>query len=135
MFLRAVAVMVLLMAGASGAIATDIKAGEAVFRKCSACHNIRNTGNRMGPHLMGIVGRQVGSVADFRFYSQAMLEAGAEGRVWTEELLADFISSPKKAIPGNSMRFFGLWSDEDIANLIAYFKTVPMPSASSTLNK
>lgn len=135
MLLRIFAVVALLMAGSSGAVAADAQAGKAVFRKCSSCHNIKNTGNRMGPHLMGIVGRQVGSVPDFRFYSDAMLEAREEGKVWSEELLADFISSPKSTIPGNSMRFFGLWSDEDIVNLIAYFKTVPMPSTSQPAQK
>lgn len=77
----------------------------------------------MGPHLMGIVGREIGSVQDFRSYSQAMKSVGQEGRVWTEELLGEFLYSPRRTIPGNSMRFLGLWSDEDIRNLIAYLKS------------
>jgi cytochrome c len=76
---------------------------------------------------MGVVGRPMAGVADYGHYSQALRDAGAAGRVWTEEELQKFIASPKKAIPGTSMRFFGLWSETDIADLIAYLKTHPMP--------
>ncbi|MCK9553039.1 cytochrome c family protein [Aquamicrobium sp.] len=107
----------------ASAAPADIAAGEQIFRKCAPCHNITSSGNRMGPHLMGIVGRAIGSVPDFRSYSQAMKSAGQEGRVWTEDLLAEFLYSPRRTIPGNSMRFLGLWSDEDIRNLIAYLKS------------
>ncbi len=75
---------------------------------------------------MGVVGRPAGSVADYG-YSDAMKGAGANGLVWTEEELHAFLYSPKKAVPGTSMRFFGLWSDSEIDDLIAYLKTVPAP--------
>lgn len=80
----------------------------------------------MGPHLMGVVGRPVGSVADYK-YSQAMKDAGSGGMVWTEDKLREFLSSPKKTVPGTSMRFFGLWSESGIDDLIAYLKTVQAP--------
>lgn len=101
--------------------------GGKVFSRCSNCHSIDAPRTRMGPHLMGVVGRPMASVADYGHYSQALKDAGVAGRVWTEEELQGFISSPKKAIPGTSMRFFGLWSETDIADLIAYLKTHPMP--------
>lgn len=105
----------------------DAVHGEKVFSRCSTCHSIDAPRTRMGPHLMGVVGRPIASVADYGHYSQALKDAGAAGRVWTEEELQSFISSPKKAIPGTSMRFFGLWSETDIADMIAYLKTHPMP--------
>ncbi|WP_172801553.1 c-type cytochrome [Agrobacterium tumefaciens] len=105
----------------------DAAHGEKVFSRCSTCHSIDAPRTRMGPHLMGVVGRPIASVNDYGHYSQALKDAGAAGRVWSEEELQKFLSSPKKAIPGNAMRFFGLWSDTDIADLIAYLKTHPLP--------
>lgn len=100
--------------------------GERAFSKCSACHSIENPRTRMGPHLMGVVGRPAGSVVDYK-YSQAMKDAGAGGMVWTDDNLRAFISSPKKTVPGTSMRFFGLWSESEINDIIAYLKTVQAP--------
>lgn len=108
------------------AMAGDVSHGQVVYEKCVHCHNITSKGNRLGPHLMGIVGRRIGSVPGYA-YSPAMIQAGKDGKVWTEELLASFSSSPAKTIPGNAMRFFGLWRDSDIADLIAYLKTVREP--------
>ena len=104
----------------------DAAKGERSFSKCSACHSIDNPRTRLGPHLMGVVGRPAGSVADYN-YSAAMKDAGANGMVWTEDNLRAFLYSPKKLVPGTSMRFFGLWSEEEINDLIAYMKTVPAP--------
>lgn len=104
----------------------DAANGERAFSKCSACHSIENPRTRMGPHLMGVVGRQAGSVADYK-YSQAMKDAGSTGMIWTEDNLRAFLSSPKKKVPGTSMRFFGLWSESEINDLIAYMKTVEAP--------
>ncbi|CUX45013.1 c-type cytochrome [Agrobacterium genomosp. 13] len=105
----------------------DAAHGEKVFSRCSTCHSVDTPRTRMGPHLMGVVGRPMASVADYGHYSQALKDAGVAGRVWSEDELQKFIASPKKAIPGNAMRFFGLWSETDIADLIAYLKTHPMP--------
>ncbi len=116
-----------LVLGVSTAFADgDAANGERAFSKCSACHSIENPRTRMGPHLMGVVGRSAGSVADYK-YSQAMTDAGAGGMVWTEDNLREFLSSPKKKVPGTSMRFFGLWSESEINDLIAYLKTVQAP--------
>ncbi|WP_186376912.1 cytochrome c family protein [Agrobacterium sp. DE0009] len=116
-----------LLLAASAFADGDAAHGEKVFSRCSTCHSIDAPRTRMGPHLMGVVGRPIASVNDYGHYSQALKDAGAAGRVWSEEELQEFLSSPKKAIPGNAMRFFGLWSDTDIADLIAYLKTHPLP--------
>ena len=113
---------------ATGAYADgDPAAGKRAFGKCSSCHNVDNPRTRLGPHLMGVVGRPAGSVADYPNYSQAMKDAGTGGLVWNEEALREFFSSPKKKVPGTSMRFFGLWSESEIDNIIAYLKTKSAP--------
>ncbi|MBB5222165.1 cytochrome c [Amaricoccus macauensis] len=97
--------------------AADVAKGEAVFKKCAACHKIDNT-NAVGPHLNGVVGRPIGSLGDFT-YSDAMKSHGDD---WTPDNLFHFLANPKKFTPGTKMSFAGLPKDEDRANVIAYLE-------------
>lgn len=60
--------------------------------------------NKIGPHLVGIFGRQAGSVGGFK-YSDAMKSSGV---VWEDETIAAYLKDPKAYIPGNRMAFPGL---------------------------
>jgi len=100
----------------------DAAAGEKVFKKCKACHFADKKKNKVGPYLLGVVGRVAASVEGFK-YSDAMKARGAEGLVWTEDNIAAYLKAPKKFIPKNRMAFAGLKKDEDIANVIAYIKS------------
>lgn len=93
----------------------DAGAGEGQFRKCAACHKVDGA-DGVGPHLNGVVGRDIGSVAGFS-YSDAL--TGLEGG-WDPEDLYAFIENPKGFAPGTAMAFAGLPKSEDRANLIAY---------------
>lgn len=97
--------------------AADPAAGETVFKKCAACHKLDGS-DGVGPHLNGVVGRPVGSVAGFS-YSDAM---AAHGGDWTPEALFAFLDDPKGAVPGTKMNFAGLPKEEDKANVIAYLQ-------------
>lgn len=103
------------------ASAQDAAAGKDVFKKCAACHVATEAKNRVGPHLVGIVGRKAGSVEGFS-YSQGMAAKGAEGLIWDEANIAAYLKDPKGFVPKNKMAFPGLKMDEDIANLIAWLK-------------
>ena len=96
----------------------DAEAGEKVFNKCKACHVADEPQNRVGPHLVGLFGRQAGSVEGFK-YSDAMKESGV---TWDEETIAEYIADPRGYIKGNRMAFVGLKDEEEIADLIAYLK-------------
>ncbi|MCB2052805.1 MAG: cytochrome c family protein [Geminicoccaceae bacterium] len=96
----------------------DAEAGKKVFRKCQACHVVDKEQNRVGPHLVGIMGRQAGHVEDFK-YSDAMANSGI---TWNEETLAAYLADPKGYIEGNKMAFAGLKKPEEIADVIAYLK-------------
>lgn len=97
----------------------DAKAGKKVFRKCKACHVVDAEKNRVGPHLVGIIGRASGSVDGFK-YSEAM--AGAD-LTWDVETLSAYLANPRKYMPGNKMAFPGLRKEKDIVNVIAYLES------------
>lgn len=99
----------------------DVADGEKVFRKCSACHKVEDGANGAGPHLNGVVGRAVGSVAGFSAYSGALSEAAD---VWSQDELFAFLENPKAYASGTSMSFRGLDDPEDRANLIAWLESV-----------
>ena len=101
----------------------DPEAGKKVFNKCKACHFADKKKNKVGPYLLGVVGRKAASVEDFK-YSPAMKKKGEEGLVWDEANLDKYLENPKKFIPGNKMAFAGLRKPEDRANVIAYLKSL-----------
>ena len=109
----------------------DADAGRKIFKKCGACHNIDKGGkNKVGPDLYGIIGADRARRSDFS-YSDAMKEKGGK---WTYEDLAKFLHSPKDFIPGTKMTFAGLKKPQDIADVIAYLRTMndsppPLPAA------
>ena len=96
----------------------DPAAGEKVFNKCKACHVLDEEKNRVGPYLLGVIGRPAGTAEGFT-YSSAMKESGV---VWDEETIAEYVTDPKAYIPGNRMAFPGLKKPEDVTNLLAYLK-------------
>jgi cytochrome c len=114
----AVALCVSLLTG-SQAVAQDAKAGEAVFQKCSMCHNVgEGARNKVGPVLNGVVGRPAGSFEGFN-YSEAMK---ASGLTWDEATLTTFLKGPRALVPGTKMTFGGLKTDPEVADVIAYLK-------------
>ena len=95
----------------------DLATGEKVFKKCAACHSIVKGGkNNIGPALYNVVGRQVGSISDYK-YSKALSGYGKE---WTFEELNGYLIKPAKWIKGTKMAFAGLRKEADRASVIKY---------------
>lgn len=122
MYLRMLLAAVAIAGTANAALADgDAAAGAAVFKKnCMVCHNATEPKNKVGPSLMGVVGRPVATFEGFK-YSDGMKKFG-EGKTWTEEELTAYLPSPRTLVPGTKMAFAGLKTPEDIANIIAYLK-------------
>ena len=100
-----------------------VEAGEKVFRKCKACHEVgAGADNKSGPHLNGLFGRSFGSVDGFN-YSNVFKAAHDEGRTWDEASLAEFLAKPRDYMSGTKMSFAGLRKDEDLQAITAYLKT------------
>lgn len=98
----------------------DPAEGEGVFRNCRSCHSIEGE-NMTGPHLDGVVGREVAGVDGFS-YSGALVESPAE--TWTPENLDAFLEDPQGYAPGTAMTFNGVRRIEDRANLIAWLQSL-----------
>ena len=95
----------------------DIAHGEKVYKKCKACHSIKQGGgNKIGPALWNVIFRPVGSITDYK-YSKALSSYGKE---WNWEEMNGFLIKPSKWIPNNKMGFAGLKSEKDRASVILY---------------
>jgi cytochrome c len=107
------------LAASQAASAQDAAAGEKVFLKCKACHQIgEGAKNAVGPVLNGVVGRHSGSVEGYS-YSEANKNSGL---TWDEATLKEYLKNPKAKVPGTKMIFPGLPNEADIDNVIAYLK-------------
>lgn len=95
--------------------------GAKVFKKCKACHTAEDAKNKVGPHLVDIVGRPVASIEGFK-YSKAMTAFAAEDKVWDVETLTIYLKKPKDLIKKTSMAFAGLKKDADIENIVVYLQ-------------
>jgi cytochrome c len=108
---------------ADGADPALVTAGEAVFRKCAACHKVgEGAKNAVGPALNGIVGAGMGQAEGFK-YSAKLAEMGAGGGVWDAASLHSFLEDPKGFVQGTKMAFAGLKKPEDRDAVIAYLST------------
>jgi cytochrome c len=100
----------------------DALAGEKVFKKCMACHTVTDKTNKVGPHLVGVVGRKAAVVEGFN-YSDSMKEYAATGAVWDEEALDAYLENPKATVLKTKMVFAGLKKEDEREDLIAFLKS------------
>ena len=105
--------------------------GEAVFKKCAACHVAAAGGaNGIGPNLWAVVGGPIGKHAAGFAYSEAL---SGKGGNWDWKAMDAWLSSPRGFAPGTKMTFAGLGSPEDRANVIVYLNkqgsNLPIPAA------
>ena len=96
---------------------TSAAEGAKVFKQCLACHSIAEGGkNKIGPALWGVLGRQAGSLPDYK-YSKAM---AAHVKKWSFEEMDGFLLKPKNWIKGTKMSYAGLKSEKERAAVILY---------------
>jgi len=92
--------------------------GARVFRACQACHALAASGPPMaGPHLSGLFGRRMGSVAGYA-YSPRL----AQGDItWDAASLADlFTRGPDVVTPGTRMPVQRLSEPAELAALLRF---------------
>ena len=95
----------------------DPGAGEAIAKKCAACHSFDKGGaNRVGPNLYGVIGRPRATAPGFS-YSGTLKALGGN---WTAQEIAAFIFNPQAYAPGTKMTFAGLPKPEERAAVLAF---------------
>ena len=121
--LAVAAALAVTFAAGSALAQGDAEEGKNEFRKCMACHAVgEGATNRVGPVLNDVFGRVAGTFEGYK-YSQAMIDAGAGGLVWSDETLHQFLTKPRDLVKGTKMTFPGLKEPADIDNVIAYLAT------------
>ena len=91
--------------------------GKKIFSACKSCHSIKKDGgNKIGPALWSVLGRQIGSINDYK-YSKALAEFGGK---WNLETMNSFLIKPKNYIKGTKMSYAGLKKEKDRASVILY---------------
>ena len=101
--------------------AGDAHHGAEVFAEnCAECHSVKEGKNKKGPSLFAIVGRKAATLGDFN-YSDALKQGGI---LWTADRIDAYVTDPRKAVPGGKMKFDGLASAAERADLLAYLATL-----------
>ncbi|HTW35075.1 MAG TPA: c-type cytochrome [Rhizomicrobium sp.] len=104
-------------------------AGENVYMDhCSVCHAWRaDMPVKMGPSLVGIVGRPAASQPGFP-YSAALKNSGI---VWTEDNLKKWLADNAHMVPDTLMPHVSITDPAEQIYLIEYLKTLKVPSGST----
>lgn len=118
------------------ATAQDAAKGEAVFKKCMACHRIgEGAKNLVGPVLNNVIGRQAGTAEGFK-YSSINKASGEAGLVWSEDLIVQYLADPNPFLrkfltdkgkedlaKGSTSMAFKLPSEQERKDVAAYVKS------------
>ena len=89
--------------------ADDLEAArQLAINQCSQCHTFdKGQPHGQGPNLFGLIGREAGSIAGFRFsagYKEAM-----QGKVWDAALLDQWLTDTLTVAPKTTMVY---WQDD-----------------------
>jgi cytochrome c len=101
----------------------DAANGEELFMAngCPACHGVTQEDNaKVGPNLVGVVGRKAGTVQSLLGPSENLKKYGV---IWSAETLDEFLADPSAKVPGTAM--MGILTDpQQRADVIAYLSTL-----------
>ena len=107
--------------------AADPARGQGDIKKCAICHDFTDGGpNKVGPNLWNVLGGPKAHRKDYN-YSAAM---SSKGGTWTYEEIFHFLNGPRAFLPGTKMSFPGFSKPQDVADVIAYLRTLsnsPLP--------
>jgi cytochrome c len=111
----------------------DAARGEAVFRKCAACHNADQGGaNALGPNLFGVMGEPIATGRGGFAFSEALRSHGGN---WDWENMSQWLRSPRNFAQGTKMTFAGLGDPQERADVMVFLNsrggrlTIPPPPA------
>src|SRR5690606_23013904 len=121
--LFAVAALLAAPAAYAGNPKGDAAKGKELFMSnaCATCHGVTpGDHSKVGPNLVGILGRPAGAVKSLMGPSENMKKYGV---TWTAETLSEFLENPNAKVPGTAM--VGILADpQQRADVIAYLATL-----------
>ena len=100
----------------------DVAKGEQAAKQCMSCHSFTDKANKVGPSLVGVMGRKPASVDGYE-YSDAFRKYAETAPVWDDAAIDVYLKNPRATVPGTKMAFAGLKDDAVRADLIAFLKT------------
>jgi cytochrome c2 len=107
----------------AGDIKGDAAKGKEVFMSniCPTCHAVTKDDNsKVGPNLVGVVGRKAGTKKSLLGPSENMKKYGV---IWSAETLDEFLANPQAKVPGTAMA--GILTDpQQRADVIAFLATL-----------
>jgi cytochrome c len=115
----------------------DAAKGAQLATRCKACHTMNKGGaNRFGPALWNVLGRKKAGVGGFR-YTDSFKKLDGH---WDYESLNALIADPNSVAPGTRMKFPGIKTAAQRADLIRYLHDLgdnppPLPTASAPADK
>ncbi len=108
---------------AKGDIKGDAANGKELFMSsgCPACHGVTKEDDaKVGPNLVGVVGRKAGTVKSLLGPSENLTKYGV---IWSAETLDEWLTNPNAKVPGTAM--IGILADpQQRADVIAYLSTL-----------
>jgi len=87
---------------------------------CWVCHDITGMSVKVGPHLVGLFGREVGSLPNFS-YSEPFVQSKA---LWNRSRLDRFIANPQAYNPATRMISPGISNPQQRADLLFFLEHV-----------
>jgi len=94
--------------------------GKQLSTECWSCHDFYAENNKIGPHLVGVMGRRAGSLPAFA-YSPGMRTSGI---VWDRATLRAFLANPAARVPGTTMVSRGVGGAANLDALAFYVQQV-----------
>lgn len=93
--------------------------GEALFLVCGGCHSLNPEDEFfVGPHLAGIVGREIAALADYA-YSPAL---SAASFAWDRGVLFSWIVAGESLLPGTHMLYQNHLKPGEVYRLIDFLE-------------
>jgi cytochrome c len=101
----------------------DAANGKELFmaNTCPTCHSvIKEDDLKIGPNLVGVVGRKAGTTKSLMGPSENLKKYGV---IWSVETLDEFLTNPNAKVPGTAM--IGILPDpQQRADVIAFLATL-----------
>jgi len=99
--------------------AAAIERGERIASTCSNCHALTKERNKIGPHLVAVLGRKAGTVPGYN-YSEGMKQYGHE---WTPDRMIAFLEDPRGVVPQTKMGISPLTPDQ-ARDVVTYIQSL-----------